>query len=146
VVDEATHMVDMYPTLAGLAGAPLGKNKPLDGLNVSPTISEGKISPRKEVVYDIEPFRAAVPEGDWNPQKAAELQQRIQVSARRRTCSSALSPCPTRRGTLNRSHEPRMRGKAPGPPMRCSSRQYRRQRTYPRRAVSKPTSSSARRP
>src|SRR5206468_12840402 len=30
VVDQPIHMVDMYPTLAGLAGAPLGKNKPLD--------------------------------------------------------------------------------------------------------------------
>jgi arylsulfatase A-like enzyme len=105
-------MVDMYPTLTGLAGASLGKNKPLDGLNVWPTISEGKPSPRDEVVYDIEPFRGAVRKGDWklvwramlpsqvelfnlaqdpseqtnladqNPQKVAELQQRIEALAR----------------------------------------------------------------
>ena len=36
VVDGMIHVVDMYPTLAGLAGAKLGKNKPLDGLNVWP--------------------------------------------------------------------------------------------------------------
>ena len=112
VVDQPIHMVDMYPTLAGLAGAPLGKSKPLDGLNVWPALSEGKPSGRDEVVYDIEPFRAAVRKGDWklvwkatlpsqvelfnlaqdpsektnladkNPQKVAELQQRVEVLAR----------------------------------------------------------------
>ncbi len=111
-VDQPIHMVDMYPTLAKLAGAPLGRNKPLDGVDVWPTISEGKPSPREEVVYDIEPFRAAIRKGDWklvwqatlpsqvelfnlaedpaketnlagkNPQKVAELQQRIEALAR----------------------------------------------------------------
>ena len=65
VLDETIHVVDMYPTLAGLAGAQLGKNKPLDGLDVWPTLSEGKPSPRSEVVYNIEPFRAAIRQGDW---------------------------------------------------------------------------------
>ena len=59
------HVVDMYPTLAGLAGAQLGKNKPLDGLNVWSTLSEGKPSPRTEVIYNVEPFRAGVRQGDW---------------------------------------------------------------------------------
>jgi arylsulfatase A-like enzyme len=111
VVDQPVHMVDMYPTLAGLAGASLGKTKPLDGLDVWPTISEGKPSPRTEVVYDVEPFRAALRKGPWkliwkttlpakvelydiahdpsektnlaesNPQKVAELQQAIQAMA-----------------------------------------------------------------
>ena len=112
VVDQPIHMVDMYPTLTGLAGASLAKSKPIDGLNVWPTISEGKPSPRNEVVYNIGPFFAAVREGDWklvwkttlpstvelfnlekdpgektnladkNPQKVAELQQRIEALAR----------------------------------------------------------------
>lgn len=34
-------------------------------MDLWPTISEGKPSPREEVVYDIEPFRAAVRQGDW---------------------------------------------------------------------------------
>ena len=55
----------MYPTLAGLAGASTAKCKPLDGLDVWDTIREGKASPRTEVVYNIEPFRAAVRQGDW---------------------------------------------------------------------------------
>lgn len=41
------------------------KSKPLDGLHVWPTLSEGKPSPRTEVVYNVEPFRAGVREGDW---------------------------------------------------------------------------------
>ena len=65
VVDQPIHIVDMYPTLLKLAGAPLGKNKPLDGMDVWSTISEGKPSPRREIVYDIEPFRGAVRQGDW---------------------------------------------------------------------------------
>ncbi len=112
VVEQPIHLVDMYPTLARLAGASLAKAKPLDGLDVWPTISDAKPSPRDEVVYDIEPFRAAVRKRDWkliwqatlpskvelfnlaqdpaegtdladaNPQKVEELQQRIEALAR----------------------------------------------------------------
>jgi arylsulfatase A-like enzyme len=112
VIDQPIHIVDMFPTLAGVAGAPADKGKPLDGLDVWPTISQGARSPREEVVYDIEPFRAALRRGNWklvwqatlpsrvelfdlaqdpsektnlagqNPQMVAELQQRIEVLAR----------------------------------------------------------------
>ena len=112
VVDQPMHIVDMYPTLGGLAGASLGTHKPLDGMDMWPTISGGRPSPRTEVVYDIEPFRAAIRRGDWklvwrttlpsqvelfdlahdreekhnlaaqNPQKVAELQQRLETLSR----------------------------------------------------------------
>lgn len=64
-VDELIHAVDIYPTLAALAGASVAKCKPLDGLNVWDTIAAGKPSPRSEFVYNIEPFRAALRQGDW---------------------------------------------------------------------------------
>ena len=64
-VDQTMHAVDLYPTLAALAGASTTKCKPLDGLDVWQTISAGKPSPRTEVVYNIEPFRAAIRQGDW---------------------------------------------------------------------------------
>jgi arylsulfatase A-like enzyme len=64
-VDGMIHAVDMYPTLIGVAGAKLGKNKPLDGLDVWSTIGEGKESPRTEIVYNVEPFRAGIRQGDW---------------------------------------------------------------------------------
>lgn len=65
VVDGMIHVVDMYPTLVGIAGAKLGKNKPLDGMDMWSTISQGKASPRTEIVYNVEPFRGGVREGDW---------------------------------------------------------------------------------
>lgn len=65
VVDQMIHAVDLYPTLAGLAGAGLGRCKPLDGIDVWPTISRGAPSARTEIVYNVEPFRAAIRQGDW---------------------------------------------------------------------------------
>ena len=65
-VDGLMHAVDLYPTLATLAGASMEKCKqPVDGVNVWDVISEGKSSPRSEIVYNIEPFRAAVRQGEW---------------------------------------------------------------------------------
>ena len=112
VVDQPIHTVDMFPTLAALAGASTTDHKPLDGVNVWSTIAGGAPSPRTEIVYDIEPFRAAVRRGDWklvwrtilptkvelfnlaqdpseqtnladqNPQRVAELQQRVEALSR----------------------------------------------------------------
>jgi len=112
VVDGMMHVVDTYPTLIGIAGASTAKSKPLDGIDMWPTISQGKPSPRTEVIYNIEPFRAGVREGDWkliwrtplpqavelyniaqdpseknnvaaqNPEKVAELQKRANELAR----------------------------------------------------------------
>ena len=65
VVNEMIHVVDMYPTLAALAGASTAKCKPLDGLDVWPTLSEGRPSPRTELVYNVEAFRAGIRQGDW---------------------------------------------------------------------------------
>ena len=64
-VNGIIHAVDVYPTVASLAGASTSKCKPLDGTNVWKTIAAGAPSPRSEVVYNIEPFRGAVREGDW---------------------------------------------------------------------------------
>lgn len=64
-VNGLIHVVDLYPTLAALAGASTAKCKPLDGLNVWDTMAQNKPSPRSEIVYNIEPFRAAVRVGEW---------------------------------------------------------------------------------
>ena len=63
-VKEMIHVTDMYPTFVGIAGGQLGKNKPLDGMDVWATISDGKPSPRQDMVYNIEPYRAGVRKGD----------------------------------------------------------------------------------
>lgn len=64
-VDGLIHVVDLYPTLAALAGASTDKCKPLDGLDVWETIARGAPSPRTEIVYNIEPFRGAIRQGNW---------------------------------------------------------------------------------
>jgi len=64
-VDGMIHVVDLYPTFAALANASIAKCKPLDGMNVWGTIAEGNPSPRTEIIYNIEPFRGAVRQGDW---------------------------------------------------------------------------------
>jgi arylsulfatase A-like enzyme len=64
-VDGIIHAVDLFPTFAALAHASTARSKPLDGTNVWDTIAEGKPSPRKEIIYNIEPFRAAVRQADW---------------------------------------------------------------------------------
>lgn len=64
-VDGMIHAVDMFPTLAALAGASTAKSKPLDGVNVWETIAEGKPSARTEFFYNVEPFRGGIRQGDW---------------------------------------------------------------------------------
>lgn len=64
-VDGLVHAVDLYPTIAKLAGASTAKCKPLDGVDVWDVIAQGKPSPRTEIVYNVEPFRAALRQGDW---------------------------------------------------------------------------------
>jgi arylsulfatase B len=78
-VNEMIHTVDLYPTLVGLAGGKLDKGKPLDGVDVWGTISAGKPSPRTEIVYNIEPFRGAIREGDWKLIWHTLLPQKIEL-------------------------------------------------------------------
>ncbi len=80
VIDEMIHEVDLYPTLIGLAGASAAKAKvPLDGLDVWGTISEGKPSPRTEIVYDLQPFRAGLRQGDWKLVWRTPLPQAVEL-------------------------------------------------------------------
>ena len=65
IVNQMIHVTDWYPTLVGLAGGDTSKAKALDGMNVWPTVSEGQASPRTEIVYNVEPFRAGIRQGDW---------------------------------------------------------------------------------
>ena len=79
VADQPIHVVDMYPTLSRLAGATTAQAKPLDGLDVWPVLGEGKPSPRTEVVYDVEPFRAALRQGEWKLVWQATLPSRTEL-------------------------------------------------------------------
>lgn len=78
-VDQLLHAVDLYPTFVKLAGGRLDKGKPLDGLNVWTTISEGEPSPRTEVVYNIEPAGGAIRQGDWKLVWGASLPASLEL-------------------------------------------------------------------
>jgi arylsulfatase A-like enzyme len=78
-IKELIHVVDMLPTLAQVAGASTAKSKPLDGHDVWPAIAEGKPSGRDEVVYNVEPFRGAVRQGDWKLVWAILLPSKIEL-------------------------------------------------------------------
>ena len=79
VVQAPLHGVDMLPTLARLAGASLAGTKPLDGLDQWAAIAEGRPSARSEVVIDVEPFRAALRDGDWKLVWQATLPSRVEL-------------------------------------------------------------------
>lgn len=78
-VDQPMHVVDMLPTLAGRAGASLSGTKPLDGVDVWQTLSRGAPSPRTEIVYNVEMFRAALRQGDWKLNLRATLPTKVEL-------------------------------------------------------------------
>lgn len=65
VVKAPMHMVDLYPTLLKLAGASLKQKLPLDGMDILSCLTEGKPSPRKEILHNTTPFNGAIRVGDW---------------------------------------------------------------------------------
>lgn len=65
VVKEPLHIVDWYPTLLKLAGAPGRQKLPLDGLDAWPTIAAGKPSPHAEILLNTTPRTGAIRSGDW---------------------------------------------------------------------------------
>ncbi len=65
VVHEPLHIVDWYPTLLKLAGAPLEQKLPLDGRDAWPTITAGRPSPHDAILLNATPNSGAIRVGAW---------------------------------------------------------------------------------
>lgn len=61
------HVVDMYPTLLGLAGAKLDHEdqQPLDGVDIWPVITKGTKRSNNTILINSNPFHGAVRVGDF---------------------------------------------------------------------------------
>ncbi|MBI2478661.1 MAG: arylsulfatase, partial [Planctomycetia bacterium] len=64
-INEPLHMVDIYPTVLGLAGVAPQQKKPLDGRDAWSTIARGKPSPHDFILHNVTPFHGAIRVGDW---------------------------------------------------------------------------------
>ena len=62
-----------------LPGPSLAKASPSTALDVWSTVSENKLSPRTDMVYNVEPYRAGVRKGDWKLVWTTLLPQRVEL-------------------------------------------------------------------
>lgn len=62
---EPLHMVDWFPTLLRLAGAPLDQPLAPDGRDIWPVLTTGAKSPHEAILLNTTPSNGAVRMGDW---------------------------------------------------------------------------------
>ena len=63
-VQDPLHIVDWYPTLLKLAGAKVEQKHPLDGRDLWPALTGGKVTPRDPIVLNVTPNGGAIRVGD----------------------------------------------------------------------------------
>jgi arylsulfatase A-like enzyme len=64
-VPDPIHVVDWYPTLLKLAGAPAAQPLAVDGVDVGPTLTAGRRLPERTILLNAAPAAGAVRRGDW---------------------------------------------------------------------------------
>ena len=81
-VKEPLHVVDWYPTLLKLTGAPAAQRLPPDGLDIWPVLTQGAKSPHDALLlHGTVPGRAAIRMGDWKLLLNASEQDAEEASA-----------------------------------------------------------------
>jgi arylsulfatase A-like enzyme len=65
VYEAPIHVVDLYPTLIGLAGGSLEQPLPLDGVDVWASLADGAPAPRDEFLVNASPAQSALRSGRW---------------------------------------------------------------------------------
>jgi arylsulfatase A-like enzyme len=64
-IREPLHIVDLYPTLLKLAGAKAEQSLPVDGLDIWPTLTQGRPSPHNAILLNTTPSTGAIRAGEW---------------------------------------------------------------------------------
>lgn len=67
-ISEPLHVVDWFPTMAGLAGIPLDtdhQKRPLDGRDILPVLTQGAKSPHDAILIHHDSVSSALRLGDW---------------------------------------------------------------------------------
>ena len=62
---EPVHIIDWYPTLVKLAGGSPSQPNAIDGMDIWPTLTQGKSSPHDAILSVSSPTAAALRMGDW---------------------------------------------------------------------------------
>ena len=65
VINEPLHIVDWFPTLVQLAGAPPDQKNPLDGRDMWAVITASKPSPNEDILMNAVPTSGAIRAGNW---------------------------------------------------------------------------------
>ncbi len=78
-VVQFLHVSDMYATILKLAGAALEQPKKLDGMDVWPVIAEAQLSPRRQMLINVEDFLGGVRVGEWKLVVYAPLPARVEL-------------------------------------------------------------------
>ncbi len=79
VVTRLLHVTDMYTTLLNVAGAKLDQPKKLDGFDVWTALAEEQLSPREEILLNVEDFRGAIRVGEWKLILRATLPSKLEL-------------------------------------------------------------------
>jgi len=73
------HVSDMFATILKLAGASLEQPKKLDGMDMFAVIAQGQLSPRRQLLINVDDFVGAVRVGEWKLIVYAPLPVRIEL-------------------------------------------------------------------
>jgi arylsulfatase A-like enzyme len=79
VVTEPMHVTDLYVSLLGLAGVSPEQPGKLDRVDVWPVIADGKRTPRKDLLLNVEDFAGAIRVGEWKLIVHSSLPSRIEL-------------------------------------------------------------------